>query len=65
MISLPDLSEEINKTHHSRSLLVVGQLSAVMIFTELRNSTALGNRLTGLPHKEPAAGEVTATISNV
>ena len=29
-----------------------------MIFTELRNSTALVNRLTGLPHNEPAAGEV-------
>ena len=29
-----------------------------MIFTELRNSTALGNQLTGLPHNEPAAGEV-------
>ena len=29
-----------------------------MIFTELRNSTALGNRLTGLPHNKPAAEEV-------
>ena len=29
-----------------------------MIFTELRDSTAVGNRLTGLPHNEPAAREV-------
>ena len=29
-----------------------------MIFTELQNSTALANRLTGLPHDEPAAGEM-------
>ena len=31
---------------------------AVMVLTELRNTTALGNRLTGLPHNKPAAGEV-------
>ena len=29
-----------------------------MIIIELRNSTALGIRLTGLPHNEPTAGEV-------
>ena len=29
-----------------------------MIFTELRNSSTLGNWLTGLPHNVPAAGEV-------
>ena len=29
--------------------------SGVMIFTELRNSTALGNRLAGLPHNKEAS----------
>ena len=29
-----------------------------MIIIELQNSTALGNGLTGLPHNEPAAGDV-------
>ena len=31
-----------------------------MIITELWNSTALGNRLAGLPHNELAAGEVSS-----
>ena len=35
-----------------------------MVFTELWNSTALGNRLTGLPHNEPAAGEVSFVYQN-
>ena len=43
----------------------VHQSPAVMIFTELQNSTALGNRLTGPPHKKPAAGEVSFVYHNL